>query len=489
MNRRDFDAQYSPLFPRLRAATAGVALCALTGCSMATHYTRAEAPVPVAWPAGPAYQKSGAATAVEKPVADIPWREFFVEPRLQKVIDLALEHNRDLRVAVLTIERTRALYQIQRNQLIPQINGTAGANIQRLPADLSGSGQARIARQYSVGLGVANYELDLFGRVQSLKDQALEQYLATEEARRAVQISLVAEVANAWLNLAGDHERLKLAQETLESQQKSLELIQRRFELGVSSELDLRQAQSRVEAARADSALYSGRVAQSENALNLAAGMALPPALLPSELTTVTAVSELPAGLPSDVLLRRPDILAAEHQLKGVQANIGAARAAFFPRIGLSASFGTASAKLTDLFQAGSAAWNFVPQISVPLFDAGTNVANLQVAKTEREIALARYEKAIQSAFREVADTLAGNGTLGDQLTAQQALAEASNQSYRLAEARYSKGVDSYLTALDAQRSTYSARQGVITVRLARLANLVTLYKVLGGGSGLQDRP
>lgn len=456
-----------------------LAMIGLTGCStLAPDYTKPDAPVPAAWSNAPAAVQGAAAKAV----ADIPWREFFVEPRLQKVIDLALNNNRDLRVAILTIEKTRALYQVQGNELIPQINATAGASMQRQPADLTGSGQAKISRQYSVGLGVVNYELDLFGRVRSLKAQALEEYLATEEARRAVQISLVAEVANAWLNLAADRERLRLARETYESQQKSLELIRRRYELGVSSELDLRQAQSRVEAARGDSALYSGRALQSENALNLVAGTVLPSGLLPTEVTSVTAVRELPAGLPSEVLLRRPDILAAEHRLKGLQANIGAARAAFFPRIGLSASFGTASARLTDLFQPGSVAWNFVPQISVPLFDAGSNKANLEAAKKEREIALARYEKAIQGAFREVADTLASSATLSEQLSAQQAFAEASNQSYRLAEARYARGVDGYLATLDAQRSTYGAQQGLISIRLAHASNLVTLYKVLGGG-------
>lgn len=456
-------------------------LLLLSGCTMAPSYTRPDAPVPASWPSGPAY-KVQANQQDQKPLAEIPWKEFFVEPRLQQVIELTLKHNRDLRVAALTIEKTRALYQIQRADLLPQINGTAGATIQHLPADLSSTGRSHTSEQYSVGLGVSSYELDLFGRVRSLKDQALEQYLATEQARRGVQISLIAEVANAWLNLAADRERLKLAQETLTSQQTSYQLIQRRFEAGASSQLDLRQAQTRVDAARVDSALYTAKAAQSLNALNLLAGTPLPAELLPAALSTVTALQELPAGIPSEVLLKRPDILAAEHRLKSANANIGAARAAFFPRIGLSASFGTASAKLTDLFQPGSAAWNFVPQISVPLFDAGKNLANLDASKADRDIAVANYEKSIQTAFREVADTLASQGTLGEQLTAQQSLTEATADSYRLSEARYNKGVDSYLTVLDSQRSTYSAQQALISVRLARLANQVTLYKVLGGG-------
>lgn len=457
-------------------------LLVLSGCTMAPGYTRPDAPVPAAWPNGPAY-KAEPAKPEEKPVADLPWRDYFVTPQLQQVIEMALANNRDLRVATLNIEKTRAQYHIQRADLLPQVNGTAGATIQRQPADLSSSGRARITEQYNVGLGVSSYELDLFGRVRSLKDQALEQYLATEDARRAAQISLVAEVANAWLTLAADRERLKLARETLASQQESYQLIQRRFEAGASSQLDLSQARTRVEAARGDSALYTARAAQSENALNLLVGKTVPAELLPNELLPLQALREIPVDLPSGVLLRRPDILQAEHRLKSANANIGAARAAFFPRIGLSAGFGTASAKLSDLFMPGSAAWNFMPQLSVPLFDTGANLARLDVSKAEREIAVAQYEKAIQTAFREVADTLATSGTIGEQLAAQQALTEAAADSLRLSEARYTKGIDSYLTVLDSQRSTYSARQSLISVRLARLSNQVTLYKVLGGGA------
>jgi multidrug efflux system outer membrane protein len=472
--------------PIIRTMTAlclplGALLC-LSGCmTMAPKYFRPAAPVPAAWPTGAAY-KANAAKPGDPVTAEIPWREFFVAPQLRKVIELALANNRDLRVAALNIEKTRAMYRIQRAELFPQIDGIAAGSVQRLPADLSGTGQALIARQYSVGLGVSAYELDLFGRVRSLKDQALQQFLATEEARRSVQISLVAEVANSWLTLAADRERLKLAKDTLESQHSSYNLIRHRFEAGASSQLDLRQAQTRVDAARVDIALFTAQLAQSENALNLLVGTRVPPELLPIKLGSVTVIKELAPGMPSDVLLRRPDILQAEHSLKAANANIGAARAAFFPRITLSSSIGTASVKLTDLFLPGSALWSFAPQISVPLFDAGSNRANLDVAKAERDIAVAQYEKAIQTAFREVADTLASHGTLGEQLEAQQSLAEATADSYRLSVARYDKGVDSYLVVLDSQRSTYSAEQDLINVRLALLANQVTLYKVLGGG-------
>ena len=448
---------------------------------MAPGYIRPEAPVQAAWPTGPAY-RTATARPSDKPVSGISWRNFFIDQRLQKVIELSLANNRDLRVATINIERSRALYQIKRADLFPQINGTAGATIQRVTAELSTSGQARINRQYSVGLGVSSYELDLFGRVQSLKDQALEQYLATEEARHAAQISLIAEVSNAWLNLAADRERLKLSRDTLASQQEYYRIIKSRYEAGITSALDLNEAQTSVDAARVDIARYTTMLAQDENSINLLAGVQVPPDLLLSELGTVTALNEIPAGIPSDVLLVRPDILQAEHRLKGANANIGAARAAFFPRITLSAGFGTASMKLTDLFQPASAVWNFVPQISVPLFDAGSNLANLNVSKADRDIAVAQYEKAIQIAFREVADTLAQRGTINDQLAAQQSLTDATAESHRLSLARYDRGIDSYLTAIIAQRSLYNAQQNLIGVRLAKLANQATMYKVLGGG-------
>jgi len=460
-----------------------VALLFLNGCAtMAPTYTRPAAPVPASWPTGEAYRDNAARPGAPA-AAEIPWREFFVDPQLRKVIELTLTNNRDLRVAALNIEKARALYRIQRAELIPQVDGTATGNVQRVPANLSSSGHAVTAQQYTVGLALSAYELDLFRRIRSLKDQALEQYLATEQARAAVQISLVAEVANSWLTLAADRELLQLAKDTLESQNSSYTLIRHRFDAGASSLLDVRQAQTRVDAARVDIAIFTARLAQSENALNLLVGSPVPPELLPTALGSLLAVKDLSPGLSSDVLLQRPDILQAEHALKGANANIGAARAAFFPRITLSSSFGTASARLSDLFMPGSLAWSFAPQISVPLFDAGTNRANLDAAKADRDIAVAQYEKAIQTAFREVADTLASRGTLGDQLAAQQSLAEATADSYRLSEARYSRGVDSYLVVLDSQRSMYAARQDLINVRLARLANQVTLYKVLGGGA------
>lgn len=455
----------------------------LAGCStMAPKYTQPAPPVPASWPSGPAYQAEAAKTA-PKPVAEVPWREFFVDPQLQKLIDLALKNNRDLRIAALNIERFRALYQIRRADLMPQIDASAAASMQRVPADLSGTGKAMTVDQYSVGLGVSSYELDLFGRVQSLKDQALEQYLATEQAQASVQISLVAQVAVGYLALAADRERLQLAKETLTNQQDSFKLTKSRFDAGVSNALDLNQARTSVDTARVDIARFTTLVAQDENALSLVVGSQVPADLLPQTLSeTLSSLRDIAPGLPSDVLLSRPDIIQAEGDLKGANANIGAARAAFFPRITLVSSIGFGSDELAGLFKAGSFAWSFAPRISLPIFDGGSNKANLTVAEVDRDIAVARYEQAIQIAFREVADALAQRGTIDEQLAAQQSLKDATSESYRLSQARYEKGVSSYLAVLDSQRSLYSAQQNLIGVRLARLANLVTLYKVLGGG-------
>jgi len=457
-----------------------IAVLGLAGCSttLAPDYTRPAAPTPAAWPSGPAY-KATAANINGTDAADMPWRKFFANAQLQKVIVLALANNRDLRVAALTIEKTRAAYRIQRAELLPTVNAVGYGTKQEVFATVGTFEEPVQIEYYSVNVGFSSYELDFFGRIRSLKARALEQYLATEQARRSMQISLVAEVAVAYLNLAAHRDLLRLAQNTLESQESTCELIQQRFELGGSSELDVRQAQTRVDAARVDIAKYTGLTALHENALNLLTGMTVPEELLPRELNMV--LKDISAGLPSEVLQRRPDILQAENQLKAANADIGAARAAFFPTITLSTSFGTMSDQLSGLFKSGTEVWSFAPQITLPIFDTGRNMANLDAAKAERDICLAQYEKAIQTAFREVADALAQRGSLLDQLEAQDSLAEATAASYWLADARYRNGIDSYLTVLDSQRSLYSARQGLIAIHLARLANLVTLYKVLGG--------
>jgi len=453
----------------------------MEGCTLAPKYARPQAPVPSSWPNGPAYKAT--ATNTNGPAAaNIPWREFFTNTQLQKVIELALNNNRDLRVAALTIEKTRAAYRIQRADLLPTVNAVGYGTRQQVFANIATFEESVQLEYYTVNVGFSSYELDLFGRIRSLKARALEQYLATEQARRSMQISLMAEIAGTYLNLAADRERLRLAQDTHDSQESTYELIQRRFEIGDSSELELRQVQTRVDSARVDIAKYTGLTALDENMLNLLAGTPVPEELLPRELGTITLLKDVAAGLPSEVLQRRPDILQAENQLKAASANIGAARAAFFPSIILTGSYGTMDDQLSGLFKGGSAVWNFTPQITLPIFDTGRNMARLDAAKADRDIYVAQYEKAIQTAFREVADALAQRGTLLDQLEAQESLVDATAASYWLSDARYRNGIDGYLVVLDSQRSLYGAQQGLIAVRLARLANLVTLYKVLGGG-------
>jgi multidrug efflux system outer membrane protein len=400
---------------------------------------------------------------------------------------MALHNNRDLRLAALNVERARAFYGIQRAEVLPTLDVIGRGSKERVPADLSETRERMTRERYSVDLGILSWEIDFFGRIRSLTDRALEEYLATEEARRSAEISLLSAVANTYLALAADREILKLSQSTLETQETVYKLIKRRYEIGLASQLDLRRAQTQVDTARGDVARYTKLVAQGENVLNLLVGSSVPNELSPKDLGGVSPPKEFSPGITSDVLLSRPDILAAEHQLKAVNANIGAARAAFFPRISLTTTLGTASSELSGLFKSGSGAWSFVPQIITPIFDARTWLA-LKAVKVEREIALVQYEKAIQTAFREVADALAEQGTIRDQIAAQESLVQALQETYRLSYLRYTKGIDSYLSVLDAQRSLYAAEQGLIALRLAEIANQVTLYKVLGGGERANGR-
>jgi multidrug efflux system outer membrane protein len=448
----------------------------MSGCTLAPKYERPEAPIPGGWPTGAAYSETKGPTPPE-----VRWQEFFTDEKLKKILESALKNNRDLRLAALNVQKTRALYGIQRAELLPAVNAVGSGSQQRVPADLSTTGKAMTAEQYSVSLGISSWEIDFFGRIQSLKDRALEEYLATDQARRSVRILLVSAVANSYITLAADRERLKLAQSTLETQQAVYSLIRRRYEEGLASGLDLRQAQTQVDAARGEVARYTQLTAQDQNALNLLVGSPLPSELLPAELDNVSPPEEISSGIPSEVLLHRPDILAAEHRLKAANAFIGAARAAFFPRIALTTAVGTASSELSGLFKSGSGTWSLAPQIAMPIFDARTWSA-YEASKVEREIALAQYEKTIQTAFREVADALAVKGTVEEQLSAQQSLVNAVAETYRLSNLRYERGVDSYLSVLDAQRSLYAAQAGLIAIRLVNLANQVRLYAVLGGG-------
>lgn len=469
-----------------------ISLLALTavlfsGCTLIPPYTRPAAPVPEAWPTGAAYKDPSSEQDAPTTAADLEWRQFFKDKRLQKVIECALQNNRDLRVAALNVERARALYRIQRAELLPKVDATASGIKERVPGEISGSqgGSAEGAvtvEQYSVEMGITSWELDFFGRIRSLEKSALEEYFATEYARRSAQILLLSEVATAYMTLAADRENLELAQSTLESQQASYNLIRRRVEVGISPELDLRQVQQRVEAARVDVALYTRLVAQDENALELLVGAPVPAELLPQGLRDVKALPNVSPGISSEVLLSRPDVLQTESRLKAANANIGAARAALFPRISLTSAVGSASGDLTGLFKSGSLAWNFAPKATLPIFDPRLWSA-VTVTEVDRKIAVAQYEAAIQSAFRDVANALATVGTVGAQLEAQRSLVEASAASYRLAYARYEKGVDTFLSTLDAQRSLYGAQQGFIAIHLAKIVNRVRLYAALGGGA------
>lgn len=455
--------------------TALLAALLLAGCvNLAPDYQQPEAPIPQQWPTR---AELGSASP------QIGWQTFFLDARLRHVIDQALANNRDLRVAALNVEKARALYRVQRAEQLPTINASGSGTHSRTPAGLSGTGDASTTHQYSAELGLSGYELDLFGRIQNLSDAALEDYLALEETRRSTQISLLAEVANAWLTLAADRDLLKLAEDTLTSQQSSHELQQRSHALGNTSGLVLAQAKTTVESARVDVAAYQSQVQQDFNALQLLVGAPLSEELLPSGLTEDSAeLLDVPADLPSSLLQQRPDVLAAEHGLKSANADIGAARAAFYPSISLTTSAGTSSTALSGLFKGGSGAWSFAPSISVPIFDAGANRANLQVAEHELDIQLATYEKTLQSAFREVADVLAERGTLRQRMEAQQALTEATARSQQLADALYRNGASSYLDALDAQRELYAAQQDLISLQLTEQSNRIALYRVLGGG-------
>lgn len=460
----------------------------LGGCTMIPDLATPKAPVESEWPQGKAYLDLSSQDRAS--IKTIVWQEFFKSPQLQKIIQASLDNNRDLRVAALNIELARQQYRVQRADLVPTIDAKGAASRQNVPENAAGQQGEGIQSQYTANIGTTAYELDIFGRVRSLNKQALEEYLATEEARNAVQISLIAEVANAYLAYLADEKLLKLTEETLAAQQASYDVINKSFELGVGNKLDVSQATQSVETARANHAVYLRRMAQDKNALLLLMGVSSEGNLLEGEtLDQVQITEQLPIGLPSDVLLSRPDIRRAEHQLVAANANIGAARAAFFPTISLTGSAGLASDSLTDLFKSGSGlAWTFAPQISIPIFEGGRNIANLGISETTRDIRVAEYEKSIQVAFREVSDELAARGTYTNQLKSQQSLVQAAQDSYTLSKARYDQGIENYLNVLDAQRSLYAAQQDEILVYQQRLSNLVTLYKVLGGGLDNQKK-
>ncbi|MGP7796069.1 efflux transporter outer membrane subunit [Sphingomonas sp. CLY1604] len=502
---------YSKIILGLLGATA------LAGCNLAPTYVRPVGAVPAALPQGGVYP----AAATDAPdVTKIGWRTFFTDERLRSTIALGLENNRDLRVAAANVLQARAQYRIQRADLVPSTTAsgsgtytnnifggaTAGAGAGAGTGTGTGAGTGAGAGTgvgtgagagaganvgstssnlefYSANVGFSAFELDLFGRIRNLNRTALEQYFATEEAQRSTRISLIAEIATAWLTLASDQDQLRISTESLKSFEQSLELTRAQFRIGVASELEARQAETTYQAARNDIAVLKTRVAQDKNALDLLVGTPVGTELLPQGLGTGDAALQvLPAGIASDVLLRRPDVLQAEHQLIAQNANIGAARAALFPRISLTATLGTISTALSGLFAGGSFTYTGSPSVSLPLFDGGRLRGNVDLARAQQQAAVSTYEKTVQTAFREVADALAQRGTIDEQIAAQSARVEAATVALRISDARYRAGVESFLTTLDSQRTAYAAQQQLVTTRLNRGSNLVELYRSLGGG-------
>ena len=452
----------------------------VSGCSLQPVYERPAAPVASAFPSGAAYKSAPDGTP--PPAEEIGWRDFLRDAQLQRLVEIALADNRDLRVAMLNVEQVRAQYRIQRAALLPQMAGYADASRSRTPAGASTSGKATTTQAYEVGVS-ASWEIDFFGRVRSLSDAALEQYLGTAYARQAAEILLVSQVADQYLALLAFDEQMQVTQQTAKTAQASYDIVKLQFATGIGTELALRQAQTVVELAQANYAAQVRGRAQAENALVLLIGRPLPADLPPPvRLGAQPILADIPEGLPSDLLTRRPDILQAEANLRSENANIGAARAAFFPTISLTGNLGSASASLAGLFGAGTSAWSLIPALSIPIFNAGALKASLDVARIQKDIGIAQYEKAIQIAFREVSDGLAARGTYDDQVAATERYTAAQQRAFDLSTFRYRNGVDNYLSVLTAQTGLYDAQLTLVRTRLQRLINLVDLYRALGGG-------
>ena len=465
----------------MKSVGLAIVIAIVAGCSLQPVYLQPAMPVSAVYPAGPAYQTPAGSTTTP-PAVDIGWRDFLTDPRLQRLVEIALANNRDLRVAALNVAQMRAQYRIQRAALLPQVAAAANSPAQRTPGSLSNSGRAVVQHEYQVGLS-ASWEIDFFGRVGSLSDQALQQYLASAQARKAFEILLVSEVADQYLALLADDELLAVTQRTLDTAQASYKLALLQFQTGTGTELSVAQAETVVEQANVNHAAQVRARAQAENALVLLIGQALPADLPPPvPLNSQWLLADIPADLPADLLIRRPDVMQAEATLRGANANIGAARAAFFPTVSLTGFGGSASSALSGLFKGGSLAWSFVPSITLPIFEGGELQASLDAATLQKDINVAQYEKAIQSAFREVADGLAARGTYDDEVSSIERYVVAQQRSLDLSEMRFRNGVDSYLTVLTAQTGLYNAQLILVSARMARLANLVDLYRALGGG-------
>ena len=450
-----------------------VLLLALTGCTLAPEYIRPEAPIPNVYPADEATNTSEM----------VSWREFFKDPTMQKVIDQALQNNRDLRIAMLNVEKTRAMYRIQQADLLPTVAAGTSSQSQYVPSEFSPLGSAVIDRQYTASLGFSGFELDLFGRIRSLTEAAIENYHSTENDARRARLTLVAEVAALYLQTVSDRELRDITADTYKSRKTTHDMIRRQYETGIASLLAVNQAKTGMEEARSSLARLETKVAQDENALTFLVGASLP-ANLPNvrRLKDVAKLPDVPAGMPSTLIERRPDIVSAEHLLKATNANIGAARANFFPRIAITAGTGYLSSEFSRLFSGVAETWNLAGQATLPIFDMGRNIAILQGSMRDKDIAIAVYEKTIQQAFREVADSLVQRQNIGELINAQASLLDATRQTYNLAQSRYDVGIDNLLTLLDAQRSNYGAEQAYIGALLLRETNALMLYKALGGG-------
>jgi outer membrane protein, multidrug efflux system len=464
-------------------ASIGTALC-LTGCAPHKQiYQQPQMPTAPAWHSGLPSQQTPASSAVAAPAAvEVKWQDYYTDDKLRQVIGLALKNNRDLRVAVLNVEKAMAQYRLQRASQFPALNATGSGDAYRVPGTMSQSG-SYISETNKIGVQVSSWELDFFGRLKNLSRQQMELYLASDQGRISTQISLIASVASQYLTVGSDQEYLRLAQATLESQKASYELTRQSRDRGVDSDLDVSESLSQVQSAQVDVVKYTRQLNVDENELEVLVGAPVPVEMLPSGLLSDAALKDISAGLPSEVLLLRPDILEAEHNLKSSYANLAAARAAYFPTITLTAGAGVTSGALADLFKGGPGTWEFAPQVSLPIFDAGSRNAKYKTAQVERDTYIANYEKAIQSAFQEVSDALNGRERLLEQEQAQQAEVKTLAETYRLTDARYKAGIDNYLSVLVTQRSLYSGQQSLINTRLSRLSNLVTLYKVLAGGA------
>jgi multidrug efflux system outer membrane protein len=457
----------------IRKLTAVTMMASLTACSLAPKYVRPAAPVPQSWPVGDAYLRTS-----EAALPTVRYQDIFRDPRLQALITQALANNRDLRVAAANIAAARGQFRIQRAELLPEVNANAGATFR------GGQGSTGSKSSFDANIGINAFEVDLFGRIRSESDRALNSYFATEAAARATRLTMIGDIADAWLDYASDKSLLKIAQDTAASAQKSVELTQKRLNGGIAPRTDLRQAQLTLDTAKADVANQTTLLAQDVNALQLLVGAPIDPANLPNSIDEAGAtLAELPAGLDSSILLRRPDVVEAEYQLRAANAEIGAARAALFPKISLTGLVGFVSNALGALFAGGAFNWQAGGAATYPIFRAGAGKANVDVTKAQRDAAVATYEKTIQTAFREVADALARRGTITDQLTATRDQLDAAADNYKLSDMRYRGGIDSYLDSLVAQRSLYSAQQTLINTQLIRASNMVTLYRALGGDS------